>query len=376
MKKLLYITPKVHPNIIDNIAANEVRGNEIEVISAYDYGNIGAMMFRRKVPPIAIWARFILWMFQVLSHDASGKRNNVHSTLELSLAIPSFRWLKNEIMTFAPDVIVIKAYTEMFGLLTTLAVRTKGQSIIVEAEAYGKSFLRNIFWRLWSAMLERKCAHFCIVCPTRITTDYLNRIGVKAAEYRPFGVWVQDFSKQWFRDGRINVLTVAKITPRKRIDWILDGCVASKGTNNLSLTIIAAGSQREYEAYVRNRIVYKECGDWVHIVNSVDRQEMCHFYRNADLFVMASKDEPASYAIVEAMANKLGILCSDDCGTACYIKNNTNGVVFDSNSKNDFFEKLNNLLATRMRLIEMGNASYAIVKQQHDATLCDRWGLS
>ena len=51
------------------------------------------------------------------------------------------------------------------------------------------------------------------------------------------------------------------------------------------------------------------------------------------MFILPSKNEPASISLLEAMGNSMPVICSDTCGTRFYLKKNFSKI-FKSDSLN------------------------------------------
>ena len=78
-------------------------------------------------------------------------------------------------------------------------------------------------------------------------------------------------------------------------------------------------------------------------------------------------------------------ICSDTCGTQCYIKNGKNGYVFKTDNLLDLVDKIKQLLAKPQQLITMKKyclSTYAdeisgLAYYQHlNNLLQDKWNLS
>ena len=57
------------------------------------------------------------------------------------------------------------------------------------------------------------------------------------------------------------------------------------------------------------------------------------YYKRNDVFVLLSEKEQASISQLEAMSYNLAIICSNDNGSAHYVKNSFNGFVIEPNKK-------------------------------------------
>jgi glycosyltransferase involved in cell wall biosynthesis len=133
----------------------------------------------------------------------------------------------------------------------------------------------------------------------------------------------------------------------------------------LHLTIIGERYDQVVLDKVKAYVKENNLENIVEIKENLPYQETLALYRNYDLFVLPSYDEPAAYSPVEAMANKLAVIASDTCGTACYIERGRNGYVFKSRSIEDLVLKMELAIKDREALIKMGAESFKIAKQNH-----------
>jgi D-alanyl-D-alanine carboxypeptidase len=55
----------------------------------------------------------------------------------------------------------------------------------------------------------------------------------------------------------------------------------------------------------------------VKVLENIAHDQALAMYKDFDLFVLPSRDEPAAYSPVEAFSRKLPVIASDTCGTSC-----------------------------------------------------------
>ena len=88
-------------------------------------------------------------------------------------------------------------------------------------------------------------------------------------------------------------------------------------------------------------------------------------YALHDLFVLPSREEPASVSLLEAMAHSLPVICSDSNGTQCYIRPGENGYVFGTDDLDGLVAAMERITEDRERLKAMGRRSYELVVSEH-----------
>jgi len=107
-----------------------------------------------------------------------------------------------------------------------------------------------------------------------------------------------------FRAGRTNVLVVADLNPRKRLDWVLEAALA---VDDPRLHVVHAGpdlvrrpawaAQRDREAPLAARL-----GDRLTRLGRLDDADLVAAYQSADLLVLPTLGEGFGYPPLEALA--------------------------------------------------------------------------
>ncbi len=174
--------------------------------------------------------------------------------------------------------------------------------------------------------------------------------------------------KRWFMEGAINILAIGKYQPRKNHRLLLEVAARLSNRYPIRVTIIGECStvdhRRELENLKRRseRLGLKDKTDFKRNLSFSEMQEQ---YAKHDIFVLASRDEPAAFSPLEAMAHSLPVVCSDANGTKCYIRPGENGFVFRSDDRNDLESCLDNMARERKNFVEMGHRSYQLVVSEH-----------
>jgi glycosyltransferase involved in cell wall biosynthesis len=183
--------------------------------------------------------------------------------------------------------------------------------------------------------------------------------------YLPFVIDVKDFSKEYFKNDRVNILEVGKFVERKGHLDILMAINSLKVEYNLKLTIVGERVDEQVKNNILEYIQKNSLEEIVEIKENLSHQEVLSLYREQDLFVLPSYDEPAAYSLVEAMAAKLPVIASDTCGTSCYIEQSKNGYIFKSRDSQNLAEKIELIIKNRDNLVKMGGKSFDLAKTNH-----------
>jgi glycosyltransferase involved in cell wall biosynthesis len=105
-----------------------------------------------------------------------------------------------------------------------------------------------------------------------------------------------------YRAGALNVLCVADLNPRKRVDWLLEAAASQERP----LRVVQAGSRVVQRAAwgaqrAREEPLARRLGDRFLHLGPVPHDELVRLYQGADLFVLPSLDEGFGFPPLEAL---------------------------------------------------------------------------
>lgn len=143
--------------------------------------------------------------------------------------------------------------------------------------------------------------------------------GVDAARFtRPAGFDGQPFRSRVGGDGRVVLLTVGGIEPRKGSLELFEALAEVKaGREDPPVLVVVGGhSFRDHSAYrdaalVRAEELGLKEGDDYHLLGTVSDEELAAWYHSADAFVFPSVKEGWGLAVLEALAAGLPVLTTD-----------------------------------------------------------------
>ncbi|MFQ5645596.1 MAG: glycosyltransferase [bacterium] len=176
-------------------------------------------------------------------------------------------------------------------------------------------FLTPLFKKIWSRSRE-------VVANSRglkllaAQTAPLQEIGII---YN--GIDTGEFAPQENRPAEadeFNIITVSRLIERKGLDYLIKALPEIPNPRT-KLTIIGEGNlQNKLKLLARELGVY----DRVDFPGFVEHRHLPEYYRNADLFVLPSKNEGMSNTVLEAMACALPVITTDTGGTDELIRDN------------------------------------------------------
>lgn len=139
-------------------------------------------------------------------------------------------------------------------------------------------------------------------------------------------------------------LCIGRMIERKRHQWLLD-CWESKQRQLMGAKLDIVGQvfnecDNEYQGWLENEIRKRGLEDVVRLSVNLPREEVLKMIPRYDWMVLPAVREPASFAVIEALARSVPVICANDCGTSCYVKDDITGYIFDSASQKDFIRRV------------------------------------
>ena len=356
--RFLYIAPRYHTNqapIMKNLIEN---GHEVCFLSHYQ----GRIEDYSAVRPVILGYSklFSLWesFYVKVLHRNSSKAVD----MKLKFGFPPIGKVRRKVKEFAPDIMIIRERS-VYSIVTCLACK----DLHIPSILYNQS-------PLWEKEIKNDLAHRLVraaLPKVRMTpvmgVEGHGHVREEGAVFIPFVIEpkLKPELKQWFQGGKIHILCVGKYERRKNIRMLLE--IFEELYQQYSLTLTVAGEcsskfHKEYKMQQEDFIEEHHLETNVTLLQNLSRNEIDGLYRQADLFVIPSTDEPASISQMEAMAFSVPVICSDTNGTACYVKDGESGYLFQDNNKEALKETILRMVSDRERMVEMGSKSYEEVE--------------
>jgi glycosyltransferase involved in cell wall biosynthesis len=211
----------------------------------------------------------------------------------------------------------------------------------------------------------KKLGLYAYITPVLSNYEKFRSFGIKNVHYVPFVYPVQEHRE--FSDLKtVKIISVGKYTKRK------DHLLLIKVVNRLSekgyqikLNIYGEKADTDYYNLLKEKVNSFKKGS-IELHENIPYEEIKEAYRSHHLFVLPAYSEPAAYSPVEAMAYGLPVICSDQCGTKCYIEEAKNGYIFKARDPDDLSDKIESLLSNTELLKEMSLHAFEIIKTNHD----------
>ncbi|HBN57481.1 MAG TPA: hypothetical protein DD414_11980 [Lachnospiraceae bacterium] len=99
---------------------------------------------------------------------------------------------------------------------------------------------------------------------------------------------------------------------------------------------------------------------WIRMTGVVSRQEIHQILEAADVLICPSREDPMPTVCAEAMMHHVPCLVSDAVGTAAYLTDGMDGVIFKSGDIDGLREKILWCINNQDTIKKMGNEAYKV----------------
>jgi glycosyltransferase involved in cell wall biosynthesis len=166
----------------------------------------------------------------------------------------------------------------------------------------------------------------------------------------------------------VRLLSVGKFTLRKNHLLLLRACRHLVPQHRLHLTLVGEVSTDEHRSHLEDVKTTAEsfgAKEWLDIRTNVAHAQMSDVYLEHDVFVLPSRDEPASISVLEAMSHGLPVICSTTSGTRYYVNHGDSGEIFASDDLNSLIFSIEQTIVSRSEIVRRGQNSLDLVEHQY-----------
>ena len=278
---------------------------------------------------------------------------------------PTVAWYLRRMRALRPDVVVVRDPNRPYAWRAALAARLLGLRVVLytQGAVHGTPDRRSRWQR--AAAIRAFGAVWISPVPGDAALPKVHPY----AHYVPF---VADLTRavktRWFDADRVHLLCVGKFTPRKNHALLIDVVEELGRRHDLHLTLVGEVSTDEHRAHhaeLRALIEKRGLGDRVSIRTNVPFADLRQVYVDHDVFVLPSRDEPASVSVLEAMAHGLPVVCSTTSGTRWYVEPGRTGAIFRSDDRDHLRDELEAIVGDRDAIQRMGAAGRERAESVH-----------
>ena len=263
----------------------------------------------------------------------------------LMIFILSFSSLKKFILKKKPEFLIVHLVTSL-PLFLNLIYNFDTKIILRISGKPQMNIFRYLFWKI---ALRKVCK---VTFPTLESLEYFKSLKIidnKKLFLLRDPVFVhKDLiqKKKELIDNDINLkkndyfLSIGRLTKQKNFIFLLK-CFSKiiKDHKNIKLAIIGVGEEKNQ---INNYIKTNNLEDNIILLGY--QNNVYKYLKNSKAFILSSLWEDPGFVLIEAMATNCLVLSSDCPNGPKEIIGNKNGLLFESNSENDFILKFNQLL--------------------------------
>jgi len=157
------------------------------------------------------------------------------------------------------------------------------------------------------------------------------------------------------------VASICRIDPIKGLDLLVEA-IARLSRDDVALVLAGAGSP-EHEAALRGQVQKLGLADRVLFCGHLDGSDRAALLADAELFVLPSHHENFGLAVVEAMADGVPVVISDQVGIEAEVRRAQAGIVTRCDAA-EVADGLKKLLESQGLRREMGERGRALVERE------------
>lgn len=356
--KFLIIAPRFHTNLYYRAKALQDAGHKVKVLVLYKgkseyYENIDI-----KVLKLSFFSRLLSYILK------SNKKNPLKTGLDLRIEAPD-KELKKIFKEYRPDIVLLKAYQNLLAIKSLLiAKRYKAKVLMLTQTPYNHIKGSKFLFKL-NILIFKYLRVYAYITPIKINYDAFKAFGIENVYYLPFVYPVKNMEIKNPGD-EIKILSVGKFQKRKKQLLLLKVIhQLIKEKYNIKLCFIGEAVNVKYIKSLYNYIKKEQITDKICIETNMPYQKISNEYKKYDLFVLPAYKEPAAYSPVEALANGLPVICSDQNGTKCYIEEGQNGFIFKAENKDDLYKKIKWSISDKEKLYLLKQNALHSAKENH-----------
>jgi glycosyltransferase involved in cell wall biosynthesis len=157
------------------------------------------------------------------------------------------------------------------------------------------------------------------------------------------------------------VIFTGRLSSEKGVDFLIRGFVQLKNAQPCQLLIIADGPEREN---IVQLIKKYNAGDSVLLVSGAE--DVAPYLAASDVFVLPSRFEGLSNALLEAMSCGLPVISTRVGGSKDVIQDGVNGLLVDVDNEEQLAGAMGRVLEDRQMAESLGKNARETVKAKHD----------
>lgn len=358
--RVMYLAPRYHTNQSAIMKGWQEHGDEICFLSHYSGKSED---YSRVTPEIIGYSKLFRALDYIYVHIL--RRNDPYGiNWKLKCGFPPAGKLSFWIKKFNPDLVIVRERS-VYSICMNLLCKRYHIPVILYNQSPLWDVPQSMDWK--HKIVWKLVPQYRITPVLRLNMTDTNLVKDNNTWFLPFVMEPQlaPDQKEYFRDGKINILSIGKYEERKNHLMLISLTEQLADSYPVHLTIAGECSNRFHERNLekaRAYIAQHRLENLVTLHVNLKRESVFDLYRTSDVFVLPSTDEPAAVSHLEAMAFSVPAVCGTGNGTASYIVDGETGYVFKDNDMDDLNDKLEKIICSRDNIVKMGAAGYRHVK--------------
>lgn len=172
--------------------------------------------------------------------------------------------------------------------------------------------------------------------------------------------------KKYGLEGRDYILFMGRLSPEKRIDWLIQSFsqLHTAYPSYRKIKLVIAGGSSATESYISELKKLSRNNKSILFTGYVNGKEKDELFSNALIFSLPSYVEGSPIALLEAMGSRLCCLASDIIPHKEVVADGVDGLLFDSNKHSDLTQKLLDLISHPEKIHSLGLNAKQKIKQR------------
>jgi phosphatidylinositol alpha 1,6-mannosyltransferase len=192
------------------------------------------------------------------------------------------------------------------------------------------------------------------LAPTPGQVRWLEDSTGRPAFLMPRGVDCEQFHprQRSVKDGVLRLGYVGRLTPEKRVRFLLDieRALVAAGHKNFSILVVGDGNERPWlERHLRHAV----------FTGVLRGQFLAEAYANMDLFVFPSRTDTFGNVVQEAAASSVPAIVTSEGGPKHLVAHGASGFIAETDS--DFLQRVIEVAFRPERLLKMGHAARELI---------------
>lgn len=165
------------------------------------------------------------------------------------------------------------------------------------------------------------------------------------AEYR---YWIEN------PKNKLIISSVGSIDKRKAQDVFVDAVRGMRREDIEKCLFVFVGKNNDEAVYHKIELLQRDYPESVRTIMQVTREEIADVYRQSDVVVCTSRDDPMPVFMTESLMLGVPVICSDNTGTYGLLRDGENGLTFRSEDAAELQKKLEFVIENREQMQQIG----------------------